>query len=93
MKRVLLLFVIGFVLLPAYCRAADDSYGYPIPDPFDATIMGTPEPLKAQIPAVVPTRQLVLAPSRGSKNRIFSFTMMDCTAPWPTRKRRLPLSS
>jgi len=91
MKRVLLLFVIGFVLLPAYCRAADDSYGYPIPDPFDATIMGTPEPLKAQIPAVVPTRQLVLAPIPGIKKPDIFFydDGLYCTLAY--QKKKAPL--
>ena len=91
MKRVLLLFVIGFVLLPAYCRAADETYGYPIPDPYDATIMGTPEPLKAQLPTVVPTRQLVLTPIPGIKKPDIFFydDGLHCTLAY--QKKKAPL--
>ena len=46
MKNIRLLIIAFLIFLPTISQAADDSYGYPIPDSYAATIIGTPGPLK-----------------------------------------------
>lgn len=43
---------------------AGEDYNYPIPDPFAATVIGTPEPLRAKLPDDVPWRLGKLPPVR-----------------------------
>jgi len=57
---LLWLFIAGLMLLPAAARAADDSYGYPIPGAYEATILSTPASLMPDLPAQMRVRQLVL---------------------------------
>lgn len=58
MKRLIALLILWFVLLPVSLPAADD-YGYPIPGAYEATILGTPAPLKAPPPERMRVRRLV----------------------------------
>jgi hypothetical protein len=60
MKHLKLLLIISLVLLPALCQAADDGYGYPLPGPYGATILGTPAALKAELPKEIDSKRLVL---------------------------------
>jgi len=60
MKNLRLAVILCLVLLPALGRAADDNYGYPITDAYEATILGTPDNLKSPAPARMSVRQLVL---------------------------------
>jgi hypothetical protein len=60
MKQVKLAIIICLALLPAVSRAADDGYGYPIRGSYEATILGTPDSLKAELPAEIPVRQLAV---------------------------------
>jgi pimeloyl-ACP methyl ester carboxylesterase len=60
MKKLRLIIIAFFVLLPAISRAADDNYGYPIPGSYAATILGTPDQLKAELPKEIPLKKLVL---------------------------------
>ena len=61
MKHLRLLFILSLVLLPGLCQATTgDSYGYPILSAYGATILGTPDELKATLPKEIPTRELVL---------------------------------
>ena len=49
MIHLRLLFIACFILVPALCSGADDDYGYPTTDAYQATILGTPADLKASI--------------------------------------------
>jgi hypothetical protein len=60
MKHLKLLFVAVFILLPALCPAADDGYGYPVQGPYASTILGTPSQHKAELPAEIPLKRIVL---------------------------------
>jgi hypothetical protein len=60
MKPLRFLILICLVLLPALCRAADSGYGYPFEGPYAATILGTPESMKPELPKEIPVKELVL---------------------------------
>jgi hypothetical protein len=60
MKRLKWIIVTWLVLLPVLCLAADDNYGYPIQDSYAATILGTPDSLKPELPENMPLKDLVL---------------------------------
>ncbi|MEN6320009.1 MAG: alpha/beta hydrolase [Syntrophaceae bacterium] len=60
MKHLRLAVILCLVLLPAFCQAADDGYGYPIPGAYEATILGTPNKLKLPPPTQILVRRLVL---------------------------------
>jgi hypothetical protein len=60
MKHLRLLLAIGLILLPALCQAESKGYGYPIPTPYAATILGTPPQLKPELPKEVNSKELVL---------------------------------
>ena len=60
MKQLKWIIVTWLVLLPVLCQAAEDTYGYPIPGPYMATILGTPKNLKPELPEKVPVKTLVL---------------------------------
>lgn len=60
MKQMKLLLIIAIVLLPVICQAEDKPYGYPIPGPIGATILGTPPELMPELPKKVPSKELVL---------------------------------
>jgi hypothetical protein len=44
----------------ALSQPANDGYGYPIPEAYGATILGTPDPLKLKVPEQVNHKRLVL---------------------------------
>ena len=58
--QTFLLFIACLGLLPVPSIAEDDSYGYPIPGSYEATILGTPASLMPEFPAKMRTRQLEL---------------------------------
>lgn len=60
MRHLKLLCAALFILLPALCPAADEGYGYPVPGPYASTILGTPNQLKAELPAEIPMKRIVL---------------------------------
>ena len=93
MKHLRLLLIISMVLLPALCQAADDGYGYPLPGAYGATIIGTPEALKPELPKEINAKRLVLDVIPGMRNRRSSITTKGCAAPSPTRTRRPRWSS
>ncbi len=66
MKNLIRLILICISLLPSLCRAGDADYGYPITDPYAATILGMPDRLRAELPEQVRTRRLVLPPLPGT---------------------------
>jgi hypothetical protein len=67
MKHLQLIISICLVLLPALCQAADDGYGYPLPGSYGATIIGTPDALKPELPAKINSKRLVLEVIPGLK--------------------------
>jgi len=76
MKLLKPLIIACLLLLPLLSFAADSEYGYPIADPYAATILGTPVELMPQFPAGIRIRQLVLTviPER-EKPPVFFTTM------------------
>ena len=74
MKHAGLVILVGLILLPTLCRAADDGYGYPFPGAYEATILGTPEKLKPQLPEGIPIqhRTLDMFPDR-KKPKVFFY--------------------
>lgn len=60
MKDLRLAVILCLVLLSASAPAADGMYGYPIPDSYEATILGTPSSLKSPPPARILVKRLVL---------------------------------
>lgn len=60
MKHLKLAIIFCLALLPAVSWAADDGYGYPIHDSYEATILGTPDSLKPDLPVKLPVRHLVV---------------------------------
>jgi hypothetical protein len=76
-------------VLPGH--AAEKEYGYPIPGSYEATVLGTPASLKAEFPAYVPTRQLVLTifPKRVKPAIFFYDEGLRCTFAY--QKTKAPL--
>ena len=91
MKHLRLLLIVCLVLLPALCRAADDGYGYPIPGAYGATILGTPDQLKPELPKEVPVKQLALEiiPDRKKPDVFFYDEGLRCTLAY--QKKKAPL--
>ena len=59
MKYLTFIIILCLALLPAVGHGADDGYGYPIAGSYEATILGTPDDLKATPPDKIQVRQLV----------------------------------
>jgi len=91
MMRLRLLFIAFLVLLPMPSFAADDSYGYPIPGSYEATILGTPANLIPELPAKMRTRHLVLdvIPDREKPPIFFYDNGLRCTLAY--QKEKAPL--
>jgi len=89
--RLRLLFIAFLVLLPMPSFAADDSYGYPIPGSYEATILGTPANLIPELPAKMRTRHLVLdvIPDREKPPIFFYDNGLRCTLAY--QKEKAPL--
>jgi hypothetical protein len=87
-----LIILIAIVLLPALCQAADSStYGYPIPSPFGATILGTPPQMKPVLPKEIRSKELVLEIIPGlKKSDVFYYDNgLRCTFAYQNRKAPL----
>lgn len=91
MKQLILLLIISFMMQPLTTVAADDGYGYPIPGSYEATILGTPAQLMPQLPADIPTRQLVLEinPERKRPPIFFYDEGLRCTFAYQDKKAPL----
>ena len=91
MKHLKLLFLAILVLLPTLCRAAAGGYGYPITGSYAATIMGTPDAFKPELPTKIRTRNLVLDLVPGLKKpEIFYYDEgLRCTLAY--QKQKAPL--
>ncbi len=91
MMHLKLLFIACFVLLPLPSLAADDSYSYPIPGSYEATILGTPASLMPEFPAQMRSRQLVLdvIPDRQRPPIFFYDEGLRCTFAY--QKQKAPL--
>ena len=91
MKYLKWLFVTCLMLLPVACYAAEESYGYPIPGSYEATILGTPTKLMPELPAKIPVRKLVLnvIPDRQKPPVFFYDEGLRCTFAY--QKQKAPL--
>lgn len=83
--------IVGIVLLAVSGHAAEDTYGYPIPGSYEATILGTPSTLVPELPATVNARQLTLniIPDRKKPPVFFYDKGLNCTFAY--QKKRAPL--
>ena len=93
MKHLKLLYLLSLVLVPALCQAmTGDRYGYPIQGSYGATIMGTPEDLKAQLPTEIRTQELVLnlTPNLNKPDIFFYDHGLRCTLAY--QKKKAPLA-
>jgi hypothetical protein len=93
MKFLKLLIILNIFLAPVLCRAKmGDSYGYPILGSYEATLMGTPEELKAQLPTKIRTRELVLSlnPKLNKPDIFFYDNGLRCTLAY--QKKKAPLA-
>lgn len=91
MRHLRLLIIACLVLLPSYGQAADEGYGYPIPDAYESTILGTPAKLIPSFPAKIDSRQLVLdvIPGRRRPPVFFWDDGLRCTFAY--QKKKAPL--
>jgi hypothetical protein len=92
MKHLRLLLMISLVLLPALSQAADSKgYGYPIPTPYAATILGTPPQLKPPLPKEVKNKELLLELIPGlKKSEVFYYDNgLRCTFAYQDHKAPL----
>ncbi len=91
MKHLRLILIASLLLLPMPGHAADDGYGYPIPGSYEASIMGTPTRLIPELPAKIPTRDLVLHifPDRQRPPIFFYEDGLHCTFAY--QKQKAPL--
>jgi len=85
------LIIICLILLPAVSRAADDGYGYPIADSYEATIVGTPDSFKSELPAVFPVKQLLvdIIPNMKKPDVFFYDEGLRCTLAYQNHKAPL----
>lgn len=83
--------IVCMLLLPIPVFALDDSYGYPIQGSHEASIIGTPTELMPELPARVPTRQLVLDlfPDRKKPPIFFYDEGLRCTFAYQDKKAPL----
>ncbi|HJV67119.1 MAG TPA: alpha/beta hydrolase [Geomonas sp.] len=86
-----LLLVIACLVTLANPVLAAEQYGYPIADPYDSTILGTPAKLMPVFPAKMRTRQLALdvVPGRSKPPIFFYDNGLHCTFAW--QKEKAPL--
>ena len=92
MMYVKLLLISCLVLLSARPgHAADDTYGYPIPGSYEATILGTPSKLMPEFPSTIRTRQLLLDifPERKKPPIFFYDEGLRCT--FARQEKKAPL--
>ena len=91
MKHLRPAIILCLVLLPAVSPAADDGYGYPIHDSYEATILGTPDSLKSELPVEVPVKQLVvdIIPDLRKPDIFFYDEGLRCTLAYQDKKAPL----
>ena len=91
MKCLRMLFIACLVLFPVQSLAADDGYGYPTTDAYEATILGTRADLKPELPKDIRIRQLVLnvIPDRRKPPIFFYDEGLNCTLAY--QKQKAPL--
>lgn len=82
---------ICLILMPTLCLAAEAEYGYPLPGPYGATIIGTPAALKAEIPREINSKRVVLDVIPGlTKSDIFYYDEgLKCTVAFQDKKAPL----
>jgi pimeloyl-ACP methyl ester carboxylesterase len=90
MKRLIALVTLCLLLLPAAVPAADE-YGYPISNAYEATILGTPVPLRAPLPERMSVRQLFLdmSPALRKPDVFFYDEGLRCTLAYQDKKAPL----
>ena len=90
-NNIVLLLFCAFMLIPVICQATDDGYGYPLPDAYGATILGTPPQLKPPLPPKVPSKELVLNLIPGlKKSDVFFYDQgLRCTFAFQDKKAPL----
>ena len=91
MKHVLMMVLACLLLLPCTGGAEEEPYGYPIQGAYEATIIGTPASFKPDVPAEIPTRNLVLKifPDRKKPAIFFYDKGLRCTLAY--QDKRAPL--
>jgi hypothetical protein len=91
MKQLRSIITICLILVPALCLAADAEYGYPLPGPYGATIIGTPAALKAELPREINSKRVVLDVMPGiTKSDIFYYDEgLKCTIAFQDKKAPL----
>ncbi len=92
MKHLRFLYIACLVLLPLTGYAADEGYyGYPLTGSYEATILGTPVDMIPELPAKIPTRQLVLdvIPDRIRPPIFFYDEGLRCTFAYQDKKAPL----
>jgi pimeloyl-ACP methyl ester carboxylesterase len=60
------LLLCGFFAAPCFGAQTVEPYGYPFADPYEATVIGTPDEYRAELPAKIPAqlRDLLVFPAR-----------------------------
>ena len=91
MKQLRSFITICLILVPALCLAADAEYGYPLPGSYGATIIGTPAPLKAELPTEINSKRVVLDIIPGmTKPELFYYDEgLKCTVAFQDKKAPL----
>ena len=91
MKQLRSIITICLILMPAICLAAEAEYGYPLPGSYGATIIGTPAPLKAELPVKIDAKRVVLDVIPGlTKSEIFYYDEgLKCTVAFQDKKAPL----
>lgn len=91
MMQLRFLFCAVLVMIPVFCNAADSDYGYPIPGPYGATIVGTPAALKGELPKKIKAKRLVVDVTPGmTKPDIFYYDEgLKCTVALQDKKAPL----
>ncbi|MDD2853847.1 MAG: alpha/beta hydrolase, partial [Desulfuromonadaceae bacterium] len=91
MRYLIWLFVASLILMPVASYAAEDTYGYPIPGSYEATILGTPTELTPEFPLNIPVRQLVLDVIPGRKRPPIFFYDEGLRCTFAYQKQKAPL--
>ncbi|MBT1073552.1 alpha/beta hydrolase [Pelotalea chapellei] len=91
MKYVQMIIFACLLLLPFAGRAEVAQYGYPIQGSYEATILGTPDTFKPDLPVSIRTRELTLDifPDRKKPEIFFYDKGLRCTMAYQTHKAPL----
>ena len=83
-------FLVGFLLfLPAFAWAVGVDYGYPIDDSYAATILGTPQNLRPELPGEVPVKTVILETDQKKPEIFFYDRGLRYTVAFQNRKAPL----